>query len=58
MSADGPRDWVANMDRDIKARSGGHESTSRCEFHEEQDRRFRAYRELDVGSEHGYMANI
>ena len=23
--ADGPRDWVANMDRDIKARSGGRE---------------------------------
>jgi hypothetical protein len=28
VSADGPRDWVANMDWDIKARSGGHESTS------------------------------
>ena len=28
VSADGPRDWVVNMDQDIKARSGGHESTS------------------------------
>ena len=25
VSADGPRAWVANMDRDIKARSGGRE---------------------------------
>ena len=26
--ADGPRDSVANVDRDIKAKSGGHESMS------------------------------
>ena len=24
--ADGPRDWVANMDQDTKVRSEGHES--------------------------------
>jgi hypothetical protein len=24
--ADGPRDWVVNMDRDTKVRSAGHES--------------------------------
>ena len=53
MSADGPRAWVANMDRDIKAKSGGHESTSvypGASSTRSGTCAFELNRELDVGS--------
>ena len=49
--ADGPRDWVANMNRDTKVRSEGHESMNvhqGASSTKKRDRRFRACRESSM----------